>query len=82
MNRPLLWNEAIDIDWSEDQATNGNLDNISAMQEALTCEWLIEQGLMPDPTEFRPMFTQRLYDLTSDNTKHKAADWICEDKTK
>lgn len=26
--------------------------NWNAMQEALTAEWLIEQGLMPDPSEF------------------------------
>ncbi len=29
-----------------------DLDQVKCMQEALTCEWLIEYGFMPDPSEF------------------------------
>jgi hypothetical protein len=49
-----------------------------AMQEALTCEWLIEQGLMPDPSEFT-FFA--IAGIKSDYA-YEPHGWLCEDKTK
>lgn len=44
------------------------------MQEALTAEWMIEQGLMPDPTEFTEDKFMRVVGV------HQC--WYWEDKTR
>lgn len=51
----------------------------SCMQEALTAEWLIEQGFMPDPSsaDFREEHNGSIW-LDWDSPH---ADWVCEDKS-
>lgn len=55
MNRPptpkeyLGFEEWCDVVYKESEECDKKQDD--AMQEALTAEWLIEHGLMPDPTE-------------------------------
>jgi hypothetical protein len=57
MNRPptpreyLGFGEWCDVVFQQEECDE---KQNSAMQEALTAEWLIEQGLMPDPTDFPP----------------------------
>lgn len=49
--------------------------NMDCMEEALTAEWLIEYGLMPDPTDFH----------TEDSWHMRCIgifiQYVCEDRT-
>ena len=65
------------LDWSE-WIDNNFYNNEEAMQEALTCEWLIEQGLMPDPTECNVSWGSK-DQFNSLEIEHR---WVVEDKTK
>jgi hypothetical protein len=68
MNRPPTPEEIIPVLWWTDWSDKER----DAMQEALTAEWLIEQGLMPCPSK----------SLRFANISHDYTFWVCEDKTK
>jgi len=78
-NRPPTPDEVIAEPWTEYCKRKGR--DVSGMQEALTCEWLIEQGLMPDPTEYlqQGFVVFRHGEFTMPAVR---IDWRCEDKTK
>lgn len=76
-NRPYLPTEdRYDVDGFEYQYLMRPLDyeyddeELECMQQALTCEWLIEYGFMPDPTN---------YDYGDYYIDEEP--WFCEDKT-
>ncbi len=55
-------------------------DDMDCMQEALTVEWLIEQRLMPDPSEFGDVY--RIHLCSYKRTGMIILNgWICEDNT-
>jgi hypothetical protein len=56
------------------------MQHADEMREALFCEWLIERGLMPDPTEFvfEPIDDNRMFGWI---TEDMLREWVCEDKT-
>ena len=83
INRPPLISEVLDIEglslikWNLENGDKkvfcATKNENACMQEALTVEWLIEQGFMPDPSEvFEP--GKKVYSVTDDS-------WVCEDKT-
>lgn len=51
-----------------------DIKQIEAMQEALTVNWLIEQGFMPDPSEFN-VFKGEFWICEYESC------WVCEDRT-
>lgn len=54
-------------------------EQIECAWEAAFCEWLIEQGLMPDSTEF----DEQTHPFTNPGKAfRKFITWFCEDKTK
>jgi hypothetical protein len=78
MNRPPLVDEVIiDTEWCN---LNGYADGwrleLDNMQEALTCEWLIEKGFMPDPTEYGG------HEYWDTGMHWYELLWLKEDKTK
>lgn len=62
-------------------------ENYHEMQEALTAEWLIEQGLLPDPSEFiwnvigSNRTNQVAYYLGGNFALTSTSEWTCKDKT-
>lgn len=58
MIRPPTPDECIPVLWWSDWSDKER----DAMQEALTCEWLIEHGFMPDPSDLDPDINPDTYD--------------------
>lgn len=58
--------------------------NYDCAQEALTCEWLIEQGMMPDTTQYNYEDSSygRYWNKEIDGFAEEFCDYQCEDKTK
>lgn len=78
MNRPPQPHEVL-ASWVFDE-------DYDSMQEALTAEWLIEQGLIPDPTQFwfgnSDMELKTAHVFKSEQEDRYYGWWICEDTTK
>lgn len=77
INRPPTPEEAFTRDelftqvpYSEDEC----------VQEALTCEWLIAQGLMPDPADLLCRDCKNIGEHCGYYSEH-IDGWTCEDKT-
>lgn len=56
-------------------------DENNCQQEALTCEWLIENGLMPDPTETENHSVLHSDKKRLDFVRGISWTWLCEEKT-
>jgi hypothetical protein len=82
MNRPPQPSECVELLWFTYFDNVRFQEEYDCMQEALTCEWDIERGMMPDPTETiqgRLLFNERgpLRFIPG-----VVVQWFCEDKTK
>jgi len=51
MNRPPLVSETVELLWFTYFDNKRFQEESDCMQEALTVNWLIEWGFMPDPSE-------------------------------
>jgi hypothetical protein len=71
MNRPPTPNEVLPFD---DEGYADYYAHDDEMQEALTCEWLIQEKLMPDPTDYN--YREQL------KSSHMLLEWNYEDKSK
>lgn len=80
INRPPTPEDA--VLWSDYPYTWSDVDY--CMQEALTCEWLIQMGLMPDPSEL--YYTNKsgvvYIGWRKENRLSDWPEWDIEDKTR
>jgi hypothetical protein len=81
INRPPTPIDVLEyVDWLDELyciPTSVNIEQSNAMQEAITAEWLIEYGFMPDPS--RAVMVWEKYKIPY--PVRIIVKWVCEDKT-